>query len=71
VTDKGQAYLQALPRLEFLGLRMTQVTDAGLTHLRGLASLKFLHLKGTRTTAAGVRELKKALPRLTVYRSGG
>jgi hypothetical protein len=58
--------LKGLGRLSCLDVRGTRVTDAGLVHLKGLTSLSRLGLDGTQVTDAGVRELREALPSLTI-----
>jgi internalin A len=67
VTGAGLAHLGGLTKLSELLLDGTQVTDAGLAHLRGLTKLSFLRLISTRVTDAGIKELKLALPGLTIY----
>jgi len=39
-----------------------------LSHLKGLTELQDLNLDGTKITDAGVAELKKALPKCSVFR---
>jgi hypothetical protein len=68
VTDAGLAHVSGLINLSYLGLSNTQVTDAGLVHLKGLTKLESMNLESTRVTDAGVRELKRALPSVTVHR---
>jgi hypothetical protein len=71
VTDKALKDLIALKSLKSLnlcaGLR-GRVTDAGLKELAGCKSLQRLDLTGQNVTEAGVAELRKALPKLAVYR---
>lgn len=68
VTDEGLAHLEGLKNLKMLDLRGTRVTDKGLSHLEGLRNLQVLVLIGTDVTDEGVRELKEALPEVTVHR---
>ncbi len=67
VSDAGLAHLKGLTNLGSLSLSGTQVSDAGLPHLTGLVRLSVLWLKDTHVTDAGIRELKQALPSLTIY----
>ena len=66
VTDAGLAHLKGLTNLTTLDVCKTQVTDAGLAHLRGLTKLLLFDLCGTQVTVAGVKELKRALPSLSI-----
>jgi hypothetical protein len=67
VSDTGLAHLKGLTNLGSLSLSGTQVSDAGLPHLTGLVRLSVLWLKDTHVRDAGIRELKQALPSLTIY----
>jgi hypothetical protein len=66
-TDAGIRHLRGLTRLKDLDLSGTDITDAGLAHLKGLTSLANLNLAGTLVTVEGVEQLKKSLPRCTIY----
>jgi len=68
ISDGGLIPLRDLPNLETLDLGQTRITDAGLEHLRGLTRLKDLWLYGAPVTESGVREVKQALPNLTIHR---
>ncbi len=50
-----------------LNLEGTQITDAGLEHLTGLTKLETLWLDDTQVTDTGVAELKKVLPKCSIY----
>jgi hypothetical protein len=67
-TDAGVVHLRRLTQLGLLGLCGTHLTDAGLVHLEGLTKLTALYLRDTHVTESGVRELKRALPGVTIYR---
>ena len=41
---------------------------AWLTHLNRMTSLEWLYLYDTHVTDAGIAELKRALPKLRIYR---
>ena len=45
----------------------TQITDAGLEHLKGLTQLRTLGLVDTKATDKGVKEIRKALPKTSIY----
>jgi hypothetical protein len=62
------AWMKGRIDLSELELSRTRVTDAGLVHLKGLTNLKVLSVKNTRVTDDGIRDLKEALPRLTIRR---
>jgi hypothetical protein len=66
VTDAGLVHLKRLSNLSVLTLIDTQVTDAGLAHLKELPNLSHLDLVRSQATFGGVRELRRALPRLTI-----
>lgn len=66
VTDFGLRHLDGLTGLKELSLENTHVSDAGLVHLKGLTKLELLYLDNTVVTDAGVRELRRALPGLTI-----
>ena len=61
-------HLEKLPDFSALHLCRTRVTDTGLMHLKGLTNLRIVDLRGTNVTNAGAKELKRALPRLTIMR---
>jgi hypothetical protein len=65
-TDQNLACLRTLDSLVLLDLNNTQVTDAGLEYVKGLSKLTEVDLRGTQVTAVGVKDLKEALPHLTV-----
>jgi Leucine Rich Repeat (LRR) protein len=67
VSDEGLSQLKGLTKLVYLDLVGTQVTDGGLVHLRGMTNLSSLQLARTHVTDAGRKELKHALPRVTIY----
>jgi len=52
-----------------LYLQYTQVTDEGLKHLVGLTNLRWLELGETKVTQQGIEDLKKALPRCTIFQT--
>jgi hypothetical protein len=64
--DEGLRHLSAAKGLERLSLEETAITDAGLAHLHGLPALCIVSLHGTGVTAEGIRQLKQAIPGLTV-----
>lgn len=68
ITDAGLEHLKRLSNLSGQVLSGTEVTDAGLAHLSGLTKLSALLLHGTRVSADGIKELKRALPKLTIFR---
>ena len=68
IGDEGLARLTLLSRLERLDLGGTRVTGAGLANLRSLTSLRSLDLTRTKVEAKAAAELKKALPKLAVFR---
>ena len=68
VTDSGLVHLDGLTKLRKLSLAFTQVTDRGLVHLKELTHLLQLDLSSTGVTDAGVKDLKLALPNVTIVR---
>jgi hypothetical protein len=68
ITDAGLDYVKRLSDLTILNLSQTEITDKGLAKLKGLRQLKHLFIADTKVTDAGVRDIKKALPDLTVVR---
>jgi Leucine Rich repeat len=67
VTDFGLVHLKRLACLEALDLTGNdKITDVGLQHLKSLVSLRLLCIRATSVTADGVKQLKRALPNLTV-----
>ncbi len=54
--------------LRKLSLAFTQVTDRGLVHLKELTNLSHIDLSFTGVTDAGAKELKLALPNVTIVR---
>jgi|GEM_PF-1984443 Leucine-rich repeat (LRR) protein len=70
LTDKGFANFPAMPELETLDLRETNISDSGLQHLRTFSTLETLQLEGTKVTQAGVDALRKALPNCKVTFTG-
>jgi hypothetical protein len=66
ITDAGLAHLKRLTKLTNLELADARITDAGLVHLTALTGLSKLDLRGTRVTTDGVRDLKRALPNVSV-----
>ncbi len=67
VTDAGLVHLGGLNSLQFLKLEHTRVSDAGLFHLKALTNLSSLYLDGTQVTDSGIKDLRQALPGLTIY----
>jgi hypothetical protein len=68
-TDADDTTLMQVSRLstvEYIHLRHAWITDAGLKHLSALRRLKRIDAFGTDVTASGIRDLKQALPGLTV-----
>ncbi len=57
VTDEALKPLSALPQLQWLSLRGTQITDAGLEYLRPLRNLRWLWLSDTAVTDRGLTVL--------------
>ena len=68
ISDAGLQHLRGLTNFQELDLIGTKVSDAGLEHLKGLTRLQELYLCGTKVTDAGERDLKKALPSVTIHR---
>ncbi|HEX5271388.1 MAG TPA: hypothetical protein VFW33_12905, partial [Gemmataceae bacterium] len=66
--DDGLAHLKPLTRLRTLTLCGTEVSDRGMAHLTPLKKLTELNVVNTRVTAAGVREVRAALPKVSVDR---
>ena len=67
VTDTGVYELIELPKLESLLLNRTRVTDAGLKLIPYFKNLKQVQVWETRgVTKTGVKNLREALPRLSV-----
>ena len=66
VTDAGLADLKRFTNLLQLDLRDSQITDAGLEHLSGMRNLSYVVLNDDQVTDAGVKDLKQALPSLTI-----
>jgi internalin A len=66
VSDAGLVHLEGLTRLQSLNLPETRIGDAGVAHLTGLIHLRRLNLTDTQVTDAGMKELKQALPNLTI-----
>ena len=60
------ANLADCAELKWLVLDNTDVSDSGLAFLHGLTKLRRLYLRGSRVTTDGVRQLKAALPNVTV-----
>ena len=56
-SDKHLAYLNRLPKLEFIDLSGTSVGDAGLVHLKVLSHLSNLNLSFTQITDDGLTHL--------------
>ncbi len=65
VTDTGIVHLNVLRNLTKLDLSGTRVSNAGLRQLR-LSKLSELTLYSTQVSSRGVKEIKQALPRLTI-----
>jgi internalin A len=68
VTDAGLVHLDGLTHLRELSLAFTQVTDRGLVHLKELTNLAYIDLSRTGVSDAGAKELKLALPKVTIVR---
>ncbi len=66
IGDADLVHFQDFPNLEFLSLAGTNVTDAGIIHLKKLTRLVSLNLSATKVTAAGMKELRDALPELSI-----
>ncbi len=66
VTDAGLVHLKGLRNLTKLDVSATRVSDAGLRQLHGLTNLSELTLYSTLVTRRGVKEIKRALPSLTI-----
>jgi internalin A len=68
ITDAGLLHLKGLTDLSKLDLTYTAISDEGLVHLHELKRLSTLGLFGTAVTESGLKELRRALPTLTIYR---
>jgi hypothetical protein len=68
IGDAGLMELAGLQQLQTLDLNSTKVSDQGLKELARLPRLHTLSLGGTKVSDAGVAELRKALPKLEVFR---
>lgn len=68
VTDDDLAILENLPGLQKVNLCYTNISDAGLRHLEGLTELRVVRLKQTRVTEDGLQRLRRALPKVNLYR---
>jgi hypothetical protein len=68
ITDAGLEHLKGLSALQTLYLNDTKVTDTGLACLKGLTRLSNLNFAGTKVIEAGAQELKKALPKVRIFR---
>lgn len=62
-TDRDLIWLQYLPYLKVLRLRMAPISDDGLAHLAGLKRMEELRLESTSITGRGFKHLQQ-LPRL-------
>jgi hypothetical protein len=58
LTDSCLAHLQALPRLENLGLAGNRITDTGLPQIARMSNLRVLDLCATEVTDAGLIHLE-------------
>ena len=68
IGDKNLEELVALKNLRRLWLARTKVTDKGLQAFKKMDQLEFLGLSGSPVTDAGVDDLKKARPKLEVFK---
>ena len=68
ITDNGLRQLKDLQNLRRLILTGTNISDVGLIHLKGLKQLDKLVIDKTHVTDEGIRDLRKALPKLNIYR---
>jgi hypothetical protein len=68
LSDGGLVHLRSLTKLTRLKLDHNHISDAGLVHLKALRHLSEFYLEDTQVTDAGVRELKQALPNVTIVR---
>lgn len=68
ITDAGMADIGKMTKLAHLYLEDTQITDRGLNQLTGIKELETLWLARTKVSDAGVGELKRQLPKLTIFR---
>ena len=66
-TNCGLRHIRNLKSLERLYLANTKVTDNGLRHLYELKNLKTLDLNGTKVTTKGIEDLKKHLPKTSIW----
>ena len=57
-----------MTRLTDLEISETEVGAAGLEHLKGLTNIEMLFIHKTRVTEGAVTDLKRALPKLGVYK---
>jgi Leucine-rich repeat (LRR) protein len=70
ITDAGLAHLKGMDKLQILSLSNTRVTDACVAHLKALPGLKTVELERTGMTSAGFKQLREAVPGLTIQGSG-
>lgn len=68
ITDSGLCDIEKLTQVEYLSLDTTSITDEGLAYLHPLKQLQLVNVKSTKVTRQGIAELRKALPKLEVYR---
>jgi hypothetical protein len=69
IDDSRLADLAAIGSLEELDLGATKVTSKSLHELSRLTRLTALNLGGTERTRPGAEDLKKVMPKLTIYLS--
>jgi hypothetical protein len=50
-----------------LSLTSTRVSDAGLARIKKMTNLQTLYLRQSGVTKAGVQDLKRALPKTTIF----
>jgi hypothetical protein len=68
ITDAGVRLLAELPALETLNLQGSSISNESLPYLNQITTLRRLYLDRTNILHKGVAALKKANPRLEVYR---
>lgn len=70
ITDAGVATLTALPALKELNLRNTKITNDCIASLSKIRSLRKVWLGETNVTKQGIAQLRTALPRCEINRTG-
>ena len=71
VTDAGLSLLTGLPKLGSLDLFQSRITDSGVGTLNRLSNLSYLDVRLTGISDSGLTELRKNLPKCTIYPQPG